>query len=445
MRKTENTSNRLRLLAYSGPAIPLSILLMPLFVYLPPFYAQEIGLNLTVIGSAFFIARVWDAVTDPMIGWASDQTRSRWGRRKPWIVCATPILMIATYFLLLPQPGVSGIYLAIWFAVFYLAWTGVQIPYLSWGAEFSDDYFERNKVVGYRETGTMVGMLLATGLPLWILDPDQFSYRQVLEVFAVSTFILLPITVFTAVSSGQSVSTRSTPAVTIRKLATTVLHNKPLARFLCATVFLISGLTVFDAVILLFLEHVYQNVVDYLYLVFVQYCIAIVAAPAAVYLANKYSKHRVICFSILMAALSAVLLWFAGPHDEPVLLLSFCIAGLALSAIRILPTSVMADIADYGTLRHGTQQTGIYMAAYNLAYKVSGAFGVFVAMTVLDFGGFDPAAVEKSTAPTILRVVTCVLPVAITLPALLLLWHYPITAKKHDAIRRWIERANRPA
>jgi Na+/melibiose symporter-like transporter len=81
------------LLAYAGPAIPLRILLMQLVVYVPPFYAAEMGLEIATIGLIFFLARGWDALIDPLVGNLSDRTRSRWGRRKPWMAVGTPLLI----------------------------------------------------------------------------------------------------------------------------------------------------------------------------------------------------------------------------------------------------------------------------------------------------------------------------------------------------------------
>ena len=84
------------LLAFATLSAPLSMLMLQLIVYLPPFYAAELGLDLAQVGLVFFAARAWDAIIDPLIGNLSDRTRTRWGRRKPWIVIGTPALMLLT-------------------------------------------------------------------------------------------------------------------------------------------------------------------------------------------------------------------------------------------------------------------------------------------------------------------------------------------------------------
>ena len=134
------------LIAYSLPSAPTSMLMMMLVVYLAPFYASEMGLELAAVGGIFFLARMFDAVSDPLVGNLSDQTRSKFGKRKPWIALGTPVLMVALYFFFQPPHGVSLTYLTVVAIVFYLSITVVQIPYLSWGAELSRDYNERIRI-----------------------------------------------------------------------------------------------------------------------------------------------------------------------------------------------------------------------------------------------------------------------------------------------------------
>ena len=97
-----NTSlGKKALVAYTAPGLPIAVLEMPLIIYIVPFYAAELGVELAAIGGIFLIARLWDAVTDPLIGNMTDRTRSRWGRRKPWIAGSMPILVVGFFLLFL--------------------------------------------------------------------------------------------------------------------------------------------------------------------------------------------------------------------------------------------------------------------------------------------------------------------------------------------------------
>src|SRR5690606_17380236 len=146
----------------------------------------EIGLPLAAVGGVFFLARLWDAVTDPVVGNLSDRTKSKFGRRKPWIALGAPALLLMFYFFCFPPEGADLTYLLVVTFFFYLASTIVQVPYLSWGAELSRDYKERTRITGYRETATMIGVMLATAIPLFFLQGKDASVADIVGIFAFS-------------------------------------------------------------------------------------------------------------------------------------------------------------------------------------------------------------------------------------------------------------------
>ncbi len=137
--------------AFASPAIPIAALGLPLVVYLPPFYAEDMGLGLSIVGTIFMITRFWDVFTDPVLGILSDKVKTPLGRRRHWIVLSVPILMICVYKVFMPQPPVTGTYLLFWMVLLYVGWTLLTISHMSWGAELSPDYYERSRVQGWRE------------------------------------------------------------------------------------------------------------------------------------------------------------------------------------------------------------------------------------------------------------------------------------------------------
>ena len=181
--------SRAALLSYSAPAIPLAMLIMQIIVYIPPLYAIEAGISMAAVGGIFFMARGIDAFVDVWIGNMSDSTRSRWGRRKPWIACGTPALVLMTWLLCAPTHGIDATYLLIVALLFYIALTLVQIPFLSWGAELSRDYSQRTRINGIREGGGMLGTVLATILPLLVLQNSNPSLREIAMVFVIAVTI----------------------------------------------------------------------------------------------------------------------------------------------------------------------------------------------------------------------------------------------------------------
>ena len=112
--------------------MPLSVVGLPLAVWIPAAYA-ELGIPLGLIGTIFLVSRLSDAITDPMIGIASDRTRTRMGRRKPFMLAGIPLFMLSVYMVFVPPAEPSGLYLLVWISLLFLAATIMDLPYLAWG------------------------------------------------------------------------------------------------------------------------------------------------------------------------------------------------------------------------------------------------------------------------------------------------------------------------
>jgi Na+/melibiose symporter-like transporter len=116
-------------------ALPIGAMAMPIAIYLPPFYSGGLGLSLATVGLIFTLARVWDLITDPVMGVVIDRYGSRWGQYKHWVALAIPLLMLAIYKLFLPNPSdVDALYLGGWLLVLYVGYTMLSISHKSWGS-----------------------------------------------------------------------------------------------------------------------------------------------------------------------------------------------------------------------------------------------------------------------------------------------------------------------
>ena len=146
-----------RLSAYASPAYIAGAILFPTMAIIPAFYAKHAGISLGVIGTILVIGRLFDAVTDPLIGYLSDITKSPLGHRKPWILGGFPLAMVSVYFLFVPDKGVGVPYFTVWFLLLFFAFTMIDIPHRAWGTEISRHYDERSRI------STFVGLCLQLG------------------------------------------------------------------------------------------------------------------------------------------------------------------------------------------------------------------------------------------------------------------------------------------
>ena len=157
---------RSTLAAYAAPAVPLAVLGLPLYVYVPAWYGEQLGLALA--GTLLLLARVSDVLTDPLVGALGDRLRLGLGARRALMLAGTTLLLLAVEALFRPALPVSGGWLLFASVIAYLGWTLVQLPYAAWGAELSPDYHERSRITSAREAGMIVGTVRArrwTGWP----------------------------------------------------------------------------------------------------------------------------------------------------------------------------------------------------------------------------------------------------------------------------------------
>ena len=164
---------------YALPAFVLAFPTIPVFVLLPSYYGETVGLGLATAGSVLLILRIFDVISDPVLGWVSDRIPSQWGKRKLPIALGGLLGAPALIALFTPPADASAMYLFGWGLLLYFAWTAIQIPYLSWAAELEPDYNQRTRLNGFREGAGLLGILAvgALGVALSQLEESaRLSY-----------------------------------------------------------------------------------------------------------------------------------------------------------------------------------------------------------------------------------------------------------------------------
>ena len=431
----------LSLLAYATLSAPLSMLMLQLIVYLPPFYAAEMGMDLATVGLVFFAARAWDAVIDPLIGNLSDRTRSRWGRRKPWIVVGTPVLMLMTWLFAQPPSGVGLNYLLATAFLFYISLTAVQVPYMSWGAELSRSYEGRTRVGGFREGGLMAGIVLAVAMPLVILGRGEPTLRDILFVFVVAVIVLLPLSTILATFLTPAGSFVDTGRKGFVEALALLRRNGPLKRVLSGVFLLWLGGSMFNALVLFVVERkLALTNADFLWFVFVQYSLSVLLLPVAVRVGNRIGRHRALVFGGygFLLLLPALILVPAGNFQAAMAV--FILLGMISNFIWIMPPAIVADTVEYGMLKGVGDDSAIYMALYLFTQKIALAAGVGIALPLAAALGFDPTAASGPDALRALSIVALILPPVIGFFGALVLFNYPIDARRHAIIRRRLSR-----
>ncbi|WP_323685521.1 MFS transporter [Lamprobacter sp.] len=180
---------------YSLPSLVTSVAALPMALFIPAFYADELGLPLAAVGAAIAASRVFDVVTDPLIGILSDRLPTRWGRRKPWMLLGTPLFLVAIWQVFVPGESATIGGLLLWTALLYLGFTLIDLPYRAWGAELSTDYDERSRITSVREALSMAGQVALLGFLVVLTTLGLDAGAEQLRGIAWLVLISLPLLV----------------------------------------------------------------------------------------------------------------------------------------------------------------------------------------------------------------------------------------------------------
>ena len=429
-----------KLALYALPALPLAALTLPLYSFIPVFYAEALGLSLTSIGLVLFLVRAFDAVNDPLIGWMTDRWRPGFGRRRTWFLAAVPLVMLGVWKLFWPPVDATATYVGLWTLVLSVGYTCAILPFTAWGAELQTNYRDRSRIAGWREGFTLTGTLIAITVPFSLGWEDASSLHG-FALLAIIIVISLPIFALTAVATVPEPEEHSSARVSFKQGLHHLKQNRPFLRLLVSFFLNGFGNSIAATLFLLYCSQRLQLEEMRGLFIFVYFLCGILGIPFWTWLAGRLSKHRVWCIAMIFAAIvfcPAPLLpvgsvWAFG---------AICVfSGFALGADITLPAAIQADVIDVDTASSGEQRSGTYFALWSLATKMSLALTVVAVLPLLESFGFsaDPAKVSTAFGVALLGYLYGWGPIAMKLPAIALMWAFPLGQDQVEALRTQIE------
>lgn len=416
-----------QLASYGSIAAPLAILIVPLYNYLPAFYASEVGLNMTVIGIIFFTSRLWDGLLDPLIGLLSDRTQTRLGARKPWIAGGALGLLGTAFLVCIPPSDAGYIYLTLGLFALYVAWACVQIPHLAWGAELASGYLDRSKVVMAREIFSLLGILSAVLLPVLLFGTENFDLRKMMLLYAGLVAVLIPLTTALALRFAPSMPVAAGHLRPTWRDAVSLLRGRSPFRKLCGAYFMMQlGATAYDSVVVFLVTRVLGLPQYFLLLAAFQFILTIASMPLLAWLGSRWDKRVLLAGFTVLFPVGVAMLAFAPHGSLPMAIVAYTFIGVSTAPYRIMPTSMAADCAEMDIRKRGIDRTATHMAVVTFFSKLALAAGVGLAFPLLDLIGFDSRGVSSVEADMRLRFVAAVLPAICMLAAFMILRRYPL-------------------
>ena len=402
---TDRDASRLRwsvISAYGAPGVGAGYMYLLIGLYIMKFSTDVLLIAPAVMGTIFGISRVWDAVSDPLVGYMSDRTRHPLGRRRLWLLLS--IVPISGTFIMVFSPPASlhGTELIAWMAVgvigFYSAATIFIVPHMSLGAELTPNYHERSRLYGLRHAAFTIGSILALVSMQLLINAERVSEAAVrqtaFELSALAALVTAGLILYAVVKLRERPDYQGRVNASPFGAFKDVWRNHH-ARLVLAVSFIEN---IGSAVIGILTLYVAQYVVgrpELAALIILSYMIpSTLSVPLWIPLSSRFGKIRLWMFSMMLTGVSFGGM-FSLPWLEPdirlVVIFGLAVfAGLAAGCGGTIAPSVQSDIIDYDEYMTGERKEGSYFAAFNFVHK--SATGVMILITgyVLQFSGFVP-------------------------------------------------------
>ncbi|EIP99212.1 Na+/melibiose symporter-like transporter [Opitutaceae bacterium TAV1] len=455
---TSASSGKLRLrdlAAFGAGGVPYSLGIESLKNLANPIFNIVLGVNPAVIGAMHMIARLWDAFTDPVMGSISDNSRSRWGRRRPFIAVGALLSAIA-FPLIWFVPAHSGTTAAaVWFLVtsllFYTCFTLFSVPFFSLSLELSPDYHERTRVTAARSLfATLTSLIIAWAFKLAQLDlfPDTLTGMRWVGIGMGALFLIggLPPALFLR-ERYQKIA-QSRPKVPLFQSARVTFSSIPFRIILAVSVCMVIGINTFNALgIYVNTYYVFggdtKQAAMFLGLtVSVSLPVAWISIPAITWLSGRIGKTGTIRICLCLGIIAGILKWFLFNPAHPYWQLALPLFLVpSSSGFWILLHSMKADICDEDELRTGNRREGMFGAVSGWVHKLAASLTFTLSGVVLVLTGFEQQLGGAQAPETILRlrVYFSLAPCFFFSACLVLFMFYRLGPREVTAIRQELE------
>jgi GPH family glycoside/pentoside/hexuronide:cation symporter len=400
------------LAAYSALALPLAMAMLPIYMLAPKYYGQTFGIGLATLGATLFLVRLVDTIQDPFIGRLVDWlTRFRRG----WpILMVSAAVALAIGFVLLFSPRVSSTgALLLWLAgslvLVYTAHSFINVCYLAWGARLTDDENARARVTAWREAGAVIGVVLASVLPVvWVAQVGEPTAYWWFSLLFVGCLFL-----------GLAVTLIGSPSPVLASVKTQhwkeALALAPVRKLYLFYLFNATSVAIPATLILFFVDDVLQSPGQAGLFLAAYFLSGLLTLPLWVKLSDRVGKPRAWLLGSVLASVALILAATLGQGDVLAYALICVLSGTALGADLALPPAMLADAIPPDQ----RASTGLYFGVWALIAKFSLALAAGASLPLLGWLGYVPGQPETAGALSLLY---AVLPVAIKLMAVAVLF-----------------------
>lgn len=386
--------------SYGASGFALSVLGIPLYMYLPTYYSFELGQGVGMVGLVLLLARMFDMVTDPLIGYGADRFGVSFARRMVLMGVGALVLLVGYYALISPpQQATLGIWLFFFSFLTYTGWSLVSIPYMALGAQISYDYHQKSLLSSARETMAILGMIAALAIP-YALDIASIP-SQTLSVLYQIVLIGLPLGLVALYFGVQrdKIDQFSHHNLTYES-AISLLRNSSVQHLVGAYFTNALANAIPSTLFLYFVSLVLELPSHTGALLLLYFASGIVGLPFWLWLSSHIGKKQAWIYSMLLASVSFAFVPFLGAGDGTIFVIVVGVSGLSLGADLTLSSSLQADLAQ-SFEQEKDNVSGLLFGIWGMCTKLALALGVGIAFGILGLLGFEAQSPNSASLQAI--------------------------------------------
>ena len=398
---TEKLSQAKKLM-YGAGDIGFSLTSTILGVYFLFFMIEVVGLRPAVAAIPIGVGKVWDFINDPIFGYISDRTRTRWGRRRPYLLFgALPLAL--TFTMLWYKPDFESttalvVYYSVAYIIFEASATMLYMPYFALTPELTSDYDERTSLTSYRMFFSILGSLMAFTLPLIIVGsftPENAPKVMLMGgIFGLISALPMFITFF-GTEEREDLVELDKPSLweSIRSVWKNVPFRYGLGIFLATWI----SVDILQSSLLFYVKFVVQREPQNDLIMATIFVVAMFALPIWNWVSKRWSKRYAYMYGIAFWAVVQMVLIMMNPTTPLSLILVLCsMAGVGVAAAHVLPWAILPDAIEWYEHQTGERHEGMFYSVTTLARKVTSAVSVTFIGPILEITGYQPNLPQQS-------------------------------------------------
>ncbi|MEA3221586.1 MAG: MFS transporter [Thermodesulfobacteriota bacterium] len=431
-------------LGYGIGDIGCNIFIVTSGLFLLFFLTNVVGVAPSLAGLVLLFPKLWDVISDPVMGGISDVTHSRMGRRRPYLLYSSiPFALVFFLMFLAPHHNseiTNALHVGLLFALACTVFTVFNVPYSSMVAEMSDNYNERMSITSFRMIGSSIGVLLAGALAMPLVKTGGggeagFRFMGIILGSLIALFCLMCVW---GTRNAKALPARDNP-MSFGMQAKIAFQNSPFKMLMTMYIFQSLAIGVLMAGLIYYVKYVMGLPETSMGIIFpVLFVTAIVFIPVWVRIGVKIGKIKAYILGLSLLAVMLISLFFTKPSQLSLFYIQIFLLGIGFSSFQLFPFSMLPDTIEFDEMQSGMRREGIFSGIWSCGQKTAYSVGPAIVGFTLSLSGFVNKALQPESVELGIRLAFCFFTAFMILLSLFPLYKYDLTEERFEEIKGMI-------